>query len=75
MVICGKAISSSLPLSAVLGSAEIIELDPTYTSTHGGHPLACAAGLGNLEEFENGLSKFLNAITEEKKTLSTGNFE
>lgn len=30
---------------------------------------------GNLEEFESGLSKFLNAITEEKKTLSTGNFE
>ncbi len=52
LVICGKAISSSLPLSAVLGPAEIIELDPTYTSTHGGHPLACAAGLGNLEAFE-----------------------
>ncbi len=54
MVICGKAISSSLPLSAVLGSAKLIELDPTYTSTHGGHPLACAAGLGNLEAFEEG---------------------
>ncbi|MFC1892144.1 aspartate aminotransferase family protein [Thermodesulfobacteriota bacterium] len=52
MVICGKAMSSSLPLSAVLGSADLIELDPTYTSTHGGHPLACAAGLGNLEAFE-----------------------
>mgnify|MGYP001586301109 CR=1 FL=1 len=54
MVICGKAISSSLPLSAVLGSADLIELDPTYTSTHGGHPLACASGLGNLEAFEDG---------------------
>lgn len=53
MVICGKAMSSSLPLSAVLGSSYLIELDPTYTSTHGGHPLACAAGLGNLEAFEN----------------------
>lgn len=52
LVICGKAISSSMPLSAVLGRAEIIELDPTYTSTHGGHPFACAAGLGNLEAFE-----------------------
>lgn len=52
MVICGKAISSSLPLSAVLGRANLIELDPTYTSTHGGHPLACASGLGNLEVFE-----------------------
>ncbi len=54
MVICGKAISSSMPLSAVLGSSKLIELDPTYTSTHGGHPLACAAGLGNLEAFEEG---------------------
>ena len=54
LVICGKAMSSSLPLSAVLGPAALIELDPTYTSTHGGHPLACAAGLGNLEAFEQG---------------------
>ena len=54
MVICGKAISSSLPLSAVLGSAKLIELDPTYTSTHGGHPLACASGLGNLEALKDG---------------------
>ena len=45
LVICGKGISASLPLSAVLGKADIIELDPSYTSTHGGHPLACAASL------------------------------
>lgn len=62
MVICGKAISSSLPLSAVLGSAKLIELDPTYTSTHGGHPLACASGLGNLESFES-----LDLVTRSKK--------
>jgi len=54
LVICGKAMSSSLPLSAVLGPADLIELDPSYTSTHGGHPLSCAAGLGNLEAFEKG---------------------
>jgi 4-aminobutyrate aminotransferase / (S)-3-amino-2-methylpropionate transaminase / 5-aminovalerate transaminase len=52
LVICGKGISGSLPLSAVLGSTELIELDDAYTSTHGGNPLACAAGLGNLEAFE-----------------------
>ena len=52
LVICGKGISGSVPLSAVLGSAELIELDSAYTSTHGGSPLACAAGLGNLEAFE-----------------------
>jgi len=65
MVICGKAISSSLPLSAVLGRAELIELDPTYTSTHGGHPLACASGLGNLEAFER-----LNLVAEGKRKES-----
>ena len=53
LVICGKGISGSIPLSAVLGSSELIELDPGYTSTHGGNPLACAAGLGNLEAFED----------------------
>ena len=53
LVICGKGISGSMPLSAVLGSAKLVELDAGYTSTHGGNPVACAAGLGNLEAFEN----------------------
>jgi 4-aminobutyrate aminotransferase-like enzyme len=53
LVICGKGISGSLPLSAVIGSTELIELDDAYTSTHGGNPLACAAGLGNLEAFRD----------------------
>ena len=52
LVICGKGISGSLPLSAVLGRAELIDLDPAYTSTHGGNPMCCAAGLANLEIFE-----------------------
>jgi 4-aminobutyrate aminotransferase/(S)-3-amino-2-methylpropionate transaminase len=53
LVICGKGISGSLPLSAVLGSATLIELDDAYTSTHGGNPLACAAGLGTIKAFES----------------------
>ena len=52
LVICGKGISGSLPLSAVLGPADLIEMDAGYTSTHGGNPMACAAGLGNLEAIE-----------------------
>lgn len=48
LVICGKGISGSLPLSAVIGKSKYINLDSAYTSTHGGHPLSCAAGLGNL---------------------------
>ena len=69
MVICGKAISSSMPLSAVLGREELIELDPTYTSTHGGHPLACAAGLGTLEAFE---AENLVAEAKRKEALMLG---
>jgi 4-aminobutyrate aminotransferase / (S)-3-amino-2-methylpropionate transaminase / 5-aminovalerate transaminase len=49
LIICGKGISGSLPLSAVLGRGNLIKLDPTLTSTHGGHPMSCAAALGNLE--------------------------
>ena len=51
LIMCGKAISGSLPLSAVLGKSKLIELDPTLTSTHGGHPMSCSAALGNLESF------------------------
>ncbi|MDC1450353.1 aspartate aminotransferase family protein [Candidatus Thioglobus sp.] len=53
LVICGKGISGSMPLSAILGSSQLIEMDAGYTSTHGGNPLSCAAGLGNLEAFES----------------------
>ena len=63
LVCCGKGISGSLPLSAVLGRGELIELDPTLTSTHGGHPAACAAALGNLEALiEDGLIERANIV-------------
>lgn len=63
MVICGKGISGSMPLSAVLGKESLIELDPTLTSTHGGHPVSCAAALGNLEYFtENNLIEKANDL-------------
>jgi len=62
LVCCGKGVSGSLPLSVVLGRGEIIDLDPAYTSTHGGHPMACAAGLANLEIFE-----FENLVAESER--------
>lgn len=62
IVICGKGISGSMPLSAILGSESLIELDSGYTSTHGGNPLCCAAGLGNLEAFEK-----LNLVEEAER--------
>lgn len=51
LIVCGKAISGSLPLSAVIGPAHLLDQYPpgSMTSTHGGHVVACAAALANLD--------------------------
>lgn len=55
LICCGKGISSSLPLSAVLGSREIMDLPDigSMSSTHSANPLCCAAGLANIEFIES----------------------
>ena len=52
----GKALSGSLPLSAVIGSQKIMDLPEfgSMSSTHSANPLCCAAGLANLEVLESG---------------------
>ena len=68
LVCCGKGISGGMPLSAVLGSEELIELDATLTSTHGGHPVSCAGALGNLEALvDDGLLEYSNNLSKELK--------
>tara|TARA_B100000676_G_C18037581_1_gene822703 strand:- start:562 stop:1809 length:1248 start_codon:yes stop_codon:yes gene_type:complete len=54
IICCGKGISSSLPLAAVLGRADVMDLPEigSMSSTHSANPLSCAAGLANLEEIE-----------------------
>jgi 4-aminobutyrate aminotransferase / (S)-3-amino-2-methylpropionate transaminase / 5-aminovalerate transaminase len=51
LICCGKGISSSLPLSAVIGRPELMDLFPpgSMTSTHSGNPVCCAAALANLK--------------------------
>jgi 4-aminobutyrate aminotransferase / (S)-3-amino-2-methylpropionate transaminase / 5-aminovalerate transaminase len=51
LALFGKGISSSLPLAAVAGRPEIMDLHPpgSMTSTHTGNPVCCAAGLANIE--------------------------
>ena len=51
LVCFGKGVSSSLPLSAVLGRADVMDLHApgTMTSTHAGNPVCCAAALAALE--------------------------
>jgi 4-aminobutyrate aminotransferase/diaminobutyrate-pyruvate transaminase/4-aminobutyrate aminotransferase/(S)-3-amino-2-methylpropionate transaminase len=47
----GKGITSSLPLSAVAGRPDVMDLHPagSMTSTHTGNPICCAAALANID--------------------------
>lgn len=47
----GKGISSSLPIAAVVGRPDIMDLHPpgSMTSTHTGNPVCCAAALASLD--------------------------
>jgi 4-aminobutyrate aminotransferase-like enzyme len=51
LIACGKGITSSLPLSAVIGRADIMGLyaPGSMTSTHSASPLATAAAIANLK--------------------------
>jgi len=51
IICCGKGITSSLPLAAVIGRPDVMDLYPpgSMTSTHTGNPVCCAAALANLE--------------------------
>ena len=52
LICCGKGISSSLPLSAVIGREEIMDQFPpgSMTSTHSGNPVCAAAALASLKK-------------------------
>jgi len=54
LLCCGKGIASGFPLSAVIGSAEIMDLPDVgdMSSTHSANPIVCAAGLATIEEIE-----------------------
>jgi 4-aminobutyrate aminotransferase / (S)-3-amino-2-methylpropionate transaminase / 5-aminovalerate transaminase len=51
LVTWGKGISSSLPIAAVAGRRDIMDLNPpgSMTSTHTGNPVCCAAALANVD--------------------------
>jgi 4-aminobutyrate aminotransferase-like enzyme len=54
IIACGKGISSSLPISAVIGRKDIMDIyaPGSMTSTHSGSPLCVAAAIANLEVIE-----------------------
>jgi 4-aminobutyrate aminotransferase-like enzyme len=51
IICCGKGMSGSLPVSAVIGKCEVMNLQAPgdMTSTHAGNPVCCAAALASLE--------------------------
>jgi len=51
LIACGKGISSSLPISAVIGRKDIMDLygPGSMTSTHSASPLCVVAAIANLE--------------------------
>jgi len=55
LIACGKGISSSLPLSCVIGENRVMDLfNPgEMTSTHASHPVCTAAALANINIIEN----------------------
>lgn len=52
LICCGKGITSSLPLSAVIGPPQIMDqfAPGSMTSTHTGNPVCCAAALANIKK-------------------------
>ncbi|HVN06520.1 MAG TPA: aspartate aminotransferase family protein [Bryobacteraceae bacterium] len=51
LALFGKGISSSLPLAAVAGRADVMDQHPagSMTSTHTGNPVCCAAALASID--------------------------
>jgi 4-aminobutyrate aminotransferase-like enzyme len=54
LIACGKGMGGGIPLSGVLGRAEIMDLPDigNMSSTHSANPMCCAAGLAVIEELE-----------------------
>lgn len=55
LICTGKGMGGGVPLSGVIGRAEIMDLPDVgnMSSTHSANPLVCAAGLAVLEELES----------------------
>ena len=51
LALFGKGMSSSLPIAAVAGRPDVMDLQPagSMTSTHTGNPVCCAAALASIE--------------------------
>ena len=55
LITCGKGISGGMPLSAVIGRRDVMDMygPGQMTSTHTANPICCAATLANLRALED----------------------
>ncbi|HGY55338.1 MAG TPA: aspartate aminotransferase family protein [Caldithrix abyssi] len=72
LIACGKGISSSLPLAAVIGRSDVMELyaPGSMTSTHSGSPLPVASAVANLLALEE--EKLVENAAELEAVLMQG---
>jgi 4-aminobutyrate aminotransferase / (S)-3-amino-2-methylpropionate transaminase / 5-aminovalerate transaminase len=54
LLCCGKGIASGFPLSAVIGTTDVMDLPEVgnMSSTHSANPFVCVAGLATLAEID-----------------------
>ncbi len=83
LICIGKGVTSSLPLSGVIGKTEIMDAYPpgSMTSTHTGNPLSCRAAIasirslidedliGNAARLESVLSDSIEAIARKHSDI------
>jgi 4-aminobutyrate aminotransferase / (S)-3-amino-2-methylpropionate transaminase / 5-aminovalerate transaminase len=64
LICCGKGMGGGVPLSGVIGKAEVMDLPEigNMSSTHSANPLVCEAGLAVIEEIRR-----LNLIEETER--------
>jgi len=68
LICCGKGISSSLPLSAVIGGSDVMNLygPAEMTSTHTGNPVCAVAALASIRKIlDGGLIKNAEVMGQE----------
>ena len=72
LIVCGKGIGSGMPISAVIGASEWMNIFPpgSMTSTHTGNPVCCSTALANIkllvEEDLIGNAARLEAVFKER---------
>lgn len=75
LIVAGKSLAAGMPLSAVIGSAQIMDSAPAGAigGTYGGNPLSCAAALAVFDIFndENILQKAVRVAEITKKRFDS----